>query len=103
MDALERAAAKLEFHGILLNVRELVQGRGFSEKRLSEVEDAVRLATKFALETHLANQITWESIPALARIPGVAAIHVGHALVARATFVGASRAVEMFRQHIDAT
>jgi pyridoxine 5-phosphate synthase len=96
-----RAAAKLEFHGILVNVMEFAQGRGFSQDRLGKVEEAVRLANKFSLETHLVNQISWESLPALAKIPGVAGIHIGHALVARSAFVGVSRAVDQFRQQID--
>lgn len=97
-----RAAAKLGFHGVLISVRELVQGGGMDEQRVQQIEEAVRLANKFSLETHLANRVTFPMLPVLAKISGVTAIHVGHALAARAAFLGVSSAVVAFRRQIDA-
>lgn len=97
-----RAAAKLEFFGVLINVRDyvLTDPGTFAERRFSEIADAARLASKFKLECHLANGVTWHHMARLSEIPGVKGIHVGHDLVARSLFIGIKPAMADFLAQI---
>ncbi|MCB1041672.1 MAG: pyridoxine 5'-phosphate synthase [Acidobacteria bacterium] len=93
-----RAAAKLEVHGLMINLRDyaLASVSGFSEKLFREVRDAVKLSSKYGLETHLVNAIRFDMVPALSRLDGVAGIQVGHDLVSRALMTGTRHTVTSF-------
>ncbi len=93
-----KAAAKLQAHGIIVNVADLmVEHRGMIRgKKLAQIKDAVRLSNKFGMETHLSNGIRNYCIPELVSINGVDAIHVGHQLAAHALQVGIFQAVRSF-------
>ncbi|MCB1049717.1 MAG: pyridoxine 5'-phosphate synthase [Acidobacteria bacterium] len=98
-----RTAAKLEIHGVVLNVRDQVQAglRSITAKKMAVLSDAVKLSAKYGLETHLSNSISLGVLPYLAQIPGVDGIHVGHHLVARALHTGVSEAVKQFAHLVD--
>ncbi len=90
-----RTAAKLEVHGLMINMRDYAMAAqsGYSEKMFREIRDAVRLSSKYGLETHLVNAVSLDMIPTLSRLDGVRGIHVGHQLVSRSIMTGISRAV----------
>ena len=93
-----KMAVKLGAHGLLLNVRELMVDprSAINAKKLARLKDSVRLSTKFGLETHLAGGIIAERFAELVEVPGIAALHVGHQLVARALQMGVEHAVRFY-------
>lgn len=93
-----RAAAKLEVSGLMINMRDyaLAAESGYSERLFREIRDAVKLSSKYGLETHLVNSIRFDMIPSLSRLVGVRGIHVGHHLLARAAFAGVADAVQAY-------
>ncbi len=98
-----KMAAKLGVRGVLINAREFFvdQDSGLAARKLDRLKDAARLSGKFGLETHLAGGIIAEKLPLVAGIPGVAALHLGHELVARSLMMGVSSAVESYLSRIE--
>jgi pyridoxine 5-phosphate synthase len=97
-----KAAAKLEIGGLVIHCRDLHGGRRSAvfQKRFQQLNDAVKLSTKYGLETHLSGNVPQEVLPQLALIEGVSAIHIGHPLVAKALLLGVTGAVELYRDLI---
>ena len=97
-----KIAAKLNANGILLNTRDLMHdpASDTGKKRLDRVRDAARLANKLNLKTHLAGGVKIEGLASLAAIQGIAAVHVGHPLIARALLTGVPMAVRTFIDHL---
>lgn len=96
-----KMAARLQVHGVLLNVRDLMVGnRTANEKKWQRLEEAVRLAAKFHLEPHLSGGVTARLLPRLATIPSVAAVHLGHQLVARSLIQGVTEALRPYRTYL---
>ncbi|MDJ0838242.1 MAG: pyridoxine 5'-phosphate synthase [Acidobacteriota bacterium] len=93
-----KTAARLGVHGLVLNVRDLmVDARSEAHrKKLTVLRDAVRLAVKYKLETHLAGGVLAELLPELTQIPGVSAIHADHQLAARSLITGVADAVAAY-------
>ncbi len=96
-----KMAAKLGAQGVVLNVRDLMAEPRFPipAKRLAHLRDAVRMAVKFSLVAHLSGGIVVERLPELTTIPGLAAVHMGHQLVARSLQSGVSQAVSNVLRH----
>ena len=97
-----RMAAKLEAHGLVINVRDLMheQVTPAGGKRMAHLRDAVRLSSKYGMETHLAGGVSFDRLPHLAAIPGVSAIHLGHSLAARSMLLGIDQAFSRFKANL---
>lgn len=95
-----KAAAKLGLFGVVINVRDLmVDDRSDSRtRRLASVADAVRLAAKYKLETHLAGGVSAQKLPELAVIQGVRAVHVDHQFAARSLIKGVAETTRAYLQ-----
>ena len=98
-----KAAAKLQVHGVLINIRDLMTASmtATTGKKKNQLSDAVRLARKYGLVVHLAGGVLAEQLPALNAIEGISAIHVGHQFVARSLLMGVVPAVKVFRDLIE--
>jgi pyridoxine 5-phosphate synthase len=85
------------------------------QRELERLREGLRLAASLGLRTHAGHGLAlWEgpaptapqgqacasSTAAVAALPGVAELHIGHALIGRALFVGLSQAVADFRAEI---
>jgi len=55
--------------------------------------DAARLGVKLGLGVHAGHGLTYQNVGAIARLPDMAELNIGHNIVARALLVGMERAV----------
>src|SRR6516165_3891380 len=73
----------------------------FSEEtraELQKIRAAVRLARSLKLKPNAGHGLNYENVAPVAAIPGIAWLHIGHAIVARSLITGMERAVrEMLR------
>jgi pyridoxine 5-phosphate synthase len=71
------------------------QGR---EAALRKATDAARLGRKLGLAVHAGHGLTYENVRAVAALPEVSELNIGHNIVARAVLVGMERAVREMRE-----
>jgi pyridoxine 5-phosphate synthase len=71
------------------------QGR---EAALRKATDAARLGRKLGLAVHAGHGLTYENVRAVAALPDVSELNIGHNIVARAVLVGMERAVREMRE-----
>jgi len=90
IEAAARAGAPVvEFHtGTFANARGVAQKR--EHERLRE---GVERARKLGLVVHAGHGLHYHNVEAVAAIPGVSELNIGHAIVARAVFTGLAAAV----------
>ncbi|MBV8362809.1 MAG: pyridoxine 5'-phosphate synthase [Deltaproteobacteria bacterium] len=73
----------------------------FSEEtraELQKIRAAVKLARSLKLKPNAGHGLNYENVAPVAAIPGIAWLHIGHAIVARSLMAGMERAVrEMLR------
>src|SRR5438874_9098521 len=60
---------------------------------LRKVVDAARLGMKLGLAVHAGHGLTYQNVSAVARLPEMTELNIGHNIVARALLVGMERAV----------
>lgn len=60
---------------------------------LQRVVDAARLGRKLGLEVHAGHGLTYRNVRAVAALPEIGELNIGHNIVARAVLVGMERAV----------
>jgi pyridoxine 5-phosphate synthase len=68
----------------------------FSEEtraELQKIRTAVKLARSLKLKPNAGHGLNYENVAPVAAIPGIAWLHIGHAIVARALVTGMERAV----------
>jgi pyridoxine 5-phosphate synthase len=63
------------------------------ETALRKVVDAARLGRKLGLQVHAGHGLTYQNVRAIAALPEIAELNIGHNIVARAVLVGMERAV----------
>jgi len=69
---------------------------------LRKVADMAALAAKNGIEPHAGHGLTYENVAAIAAIPQLAELNIGHYLVGEAVFVGLDEAVTRMRELMDA-
>jgi pyridoxine 5-phosphate synthase len=69
------------------------------EEALRKIADALRFGRKLGLEVHAGHGLTYRNVHAVARLPGIGELNIGHSIVARAVLIGMERAV---REMVDA-
>jgi pyridoxine 5-phosphate synthase len=70
------------------------------EAALRKVVDAARLGKKLGLGVHAGHGLTYANVGALAALPEISELNIGHNIVARALLVGMERAVREMVQAI---
>jgi pyridoxine 5-phosphate synthase len=95
-----RAAAKISADGVMLNTRHFAEAEGemAAERELQRLQEAVRGASRLKLGVSAGLGLTYATVRAVAIIPEVSEIRVGHAVVARGCIVGLDRAVREMRE-----
>ena len=63
---------------------------------------AARQARQLGLHVHMGHGLDYENIHAIAQIPGVEEVNIGHSIVSRAVLVGMERAVREMKQALSA-
>ncbi len=95
-----KEAHRIDAHAIELNTAAYADARdGQSrEAALRKVVDAARLGRKLNLAVHAGHGLTYENVRAVAALPEISELNIGHNIVARAVLVGIERAVREMRE-----
>jgi pyridoxine 5-phosphate synthase len=95
--ALEQVkeAHRIDAHAIEINTAAYADARGEAarEAALRKVVDAARLGRKLGLAVHAGHGLTYDNVRAVAAVPEMSELNIGHNIVARAVLVGMERAV----------
>jgi pyridoxine 5-phosphate synthase len=75
--------------------------RGLAHE-LDRLKAAARAAAGAGLEVHAGHGLTFNSVAAIARIPEVVELNIGHFLIGEAIFTGLGPAIRRMRQLMDA-
>nr|WP_295670638.1 pyridoxine 5'-phosphate synthase [Sphingomonas sp.] len=71
-------------------------------EELRRLTDAAALAAKNGIEVHAGHGLTYDNVAAIAAIPQVRELNIGHFLIGEAMFVGLAEAVRQVRDAMDA-
>jgi len=90
-----RAAAKIGANAVQINTRHYAEAEGemARERELTRLQEAVRGASRLRLQVLAGLGLSYATAGAVARIPDVAEVRAGHAVIARAMLTGLDRAV----------
>jgi pyridoxine 5-phosphate synthase len=95
-----KEAHRIDAHAIELNTAAYADARDGPgrEAALRKVVDAARLGRKLNLAVHAGHGLTYENVRAVAALPEISELNIGHNIVARAVLVGIERAVREMRE-----
>ena len=66
------------------------------------IADAAALAAKNGIEPHAGHGLTFDNVTAIAAIPQLAELNIGHFLIGEAIFIGLAQSVQTMRAAMDA-
>ena len=69
-------------------------------RELKRIRQAARLAKSLGLRVHAGHGLDYKNVRAIARIPGIEELNIGHSIVCRAVFVGMKQAVREMKRCI---
>ena len=99
--AAASAAPCIELHtGAFANAVE-AGDEAASARHLARIRDGIAQAAAAGLQTNAGHGLTLQSTPTLAAMPRVRELHIGHALIGHALFVGMEQAVRDFKAQIE--
>ena len=73
-----------------------------NELELKKVKDAVKFAQSIGLKTNAGHGLNYENTKAIAEIPGIEQLHIGHSIISRAILVGIKETVIEMKKLISA-
>ncbi len=68
---------------------------------LKRLQEGARYARGLGLEVHMGHGLTFDNVAAIARIPEVQELNIGHFIIGEAVFVGLAEAIRHMRAAID--
>ncbi len=63
-------------------------------RELNQLKAMTELASRWGITVNAGHGLNYENTPAVARIPGIKELNIGHSIIARAVFVGLKKAVQ---------
>jgi pyridoxine 5-phosphate synthase len=95
-----KEAHRIDAHAIEINTAAYADARDEAgrEAALRKAVDAARFGRKLNLAVHAGHGLTYENVRALAALPEISELNIGHNIVARAVLVGMERAVREMRE-----
>ena len=97
------AAMKLGAPVVELHTGEYAHAEGEARAvELRRIADMAALAAKNGIEPHAGHGLTYENVTAIAAIPQLAELNIGHYLIGEAIFTGLAPAVLKMRELMDA-
>jgi len=98
MAAKEAGAAVIEIHtGYYANAETNHQ----QEVELAKIRDTVSCARSIGLVVNAGHGLNYDNVQKIARISGITELNIGHAIVARAIFIGFGAAIREMKALID--
>jgi pyridoxine 5-phosphate synthase len=90
-----RAAHRIEAQRVELHTGRYAdaQSRADRDRELGRIIDAAKAAAKLGLGVGAGHGLSYENVEAVAAVPEIEELNIGHAIVARAVLVGMDRAV----------
>ncbi len=73
------------------------------QRQLDLLQESAEAARQLGLHVHMGHGLNYENVRAVARIPGVEELNIGHSIVSRAVLVGMERAVREMKEAISAS
>ena len=94
-------AAVVELHtGLYSDL--LAEGHlNLADRELEALRRGARMADELGLEVHAGHGLTYENVDAIAAIPEVVELNIGHFLIGEAVFRGLGPAIEEMRRRMD--
>ena len=99
--AVALGAPVVELHTGAYAEATLAGDTGIIARELARLWHAAEHGTRLGLEIHAGHGLTEENVGAVAAIPTVAELNIGHALISAAIFVGLPEAVRAMRDAMD--
>ncbi len=97
------AAARLGSHAVELHTGSYARATGAArEAELARLREAAAMTRTLGLECHAGHGLDYDNVGAVAAIPEVVELNIGHFLIGEAVFVGFERAVRQMRRLMDA-
>ena len=95
-----KEAHRIDAHAIEINTAAYADARDDQgrDAALRKTVDAARFGRKLGLAVHAGHRLTYENVRALAALPEISELNIGHNIVARAVLVGMERAVREMRE-----
>jgi pyridoxine 5-phosphate synthase len=94
------AAKRLGAVAVELQTARYSEARAPAERELAALRDAAALARQQGLHVHAGHGLNYVNVQAVARIPGMEELNIGHSIVSRAMLVGMERAVREMKEAI---
>jgi pyridoxine 5-phosphate synthase len=102
IEAAARLAADIvELHTGAYCERALEDDAAGTARQLERIDKAAELAAQAGLEVHAGHGLTFNTVGAVARIPEIVELNIGHFLIGEAIFGGLSEAVRRMRTLMD--
>jgi pyridoxine 5-phosphate synthase len=104
-DPLQIETAKLlGAHTVELQTARYAEARKHSERKaqLAVLHEAAAFAVQQSLHLHMGHGLTYTNVGAIAQIPGLEELNIGHSIISRAVLVGMERAVHDMKQALAA-
>ena len=87
-------AARLQFDAVEIHTGAYANAPAAKrEVELAKIRDAASAASRLGLAVHAGHGLNYHNTPAVLTIPSIVELNIGHAIIARAVFVGLDRAV----------
>jgi pyridoxine 5-phosphate synthase len=89
-------------HAVEIQTARYAEARSVAdrERELAALREAVQYARDRGLAVHLGHGLDYANVWAVARLPGVQELNIGHSIVSRAVLVGLERAVREMKDAI---
>lgn len=71
------------------------------KKELQRIQEAIAIGLELGLKVNAGHGLTYHNVEAIAAIPGLHELNIGHSIIARAVFVGLKQAVSEMRALIN--
>jgi pyridoxine 5-phosphate synthase len=92
-------AAAIELH---TGSYALAKGKATQKRELKRLQWGATQAHKLGLEVHAGHGLTYDNVAAIAAIPEIVELNIGHFLVGEALFVGLAKSVRQMRKIMNA-
>ncbi|MBI4720349.1 MAG: pyridoxine 5'-phosphate synthase [Chitinivibrionia bacterium] len=89
-----REAARLHFDAVEIHTGSYANAAaGALDKELAAIKDAALAAKRLGMAVHAGHGLNYHNVTPILAIPEIEELNIGHAIIARAVFVGLDRAV----------
>ncbi len=88
-------------HGVEIHTGRYANSSRTQAREADAVARAAALARSRGLEVHAGHGLNYDNVPAIASIPEIVELNIGHSIVARAIMIGMEQAVREMRAQLD--